>query len=282
MDISIDDFTLFGSRLGSLRLIGANTERGSIWNISNLEIKNPHSTLSASGQWRLSGDQRGIKLNTDLAITDLGKLSSFMGYPDKVQGGSGSVKADIDWLNFPWVFSYEGMAGTADIALKEGVFVHVNSRSARLLELLSLQSLQRILSFNFRPGNEFQNGFPWESISGKFVIDRGVAKTDDLTVSSPVASILLSGDSDLTRKTWNLSADVKPRFDMSGSAVATGFLVNPLVGVSALVTQFLLRNPIERAMTAKYNVRGPWDDPTLIPLDIPVPNPKGQTVEPGG
>jgi hypothetical protein len=64
--------------------------------------------------------------------------------------------------------------------------------------------------------------------------------------------------------------------------VATGFLVNPLIGASALVTQFLLRNPIERAMTAKYHVRGPWDAPTLIPLDIPVPKPQGQNVDPGG
>ena len=281
VDLTIDDFTLFGSRLGSLRLTGANTERGSIWNIDHLEIKNPHATLSANGLWRLKGDSRGIKLKAELAISDLGKLSGFMGYPDKVKAGSGAVNADIDWLNFPWAFSYAGMAGIADIEMKEGIFVHVNSRSARLLELLSLQSLQRILSFNFKPGNEFQNGFPWESISGKFAIDHGVAKTENLTIASPVASILLVGDSDLSRKTWNISADVKPRFDMSGSAVATGFLVNPLVGVSALVTQYLLRNPIERAMTAKYHVRGPWDDPTLIPIDIPAPRPQGLTTDPG-
>jgi uncharacterized protein (TIGR02099 family) len=281
VDLTIDDFTLFGSRLGSLRLTGENTERGSIWNIDHLEIKNPHATLSANGLWRLKGDSRGIKLKSELAIADLGKLSGFMGYPDKVKAGSGTIQADIDWLNFPWAFSYEGMAGTADIEMKEGIFVHVNSRSARLLELLSLQSLQRILSFNFRPSNEFQNGFPWESISGKFVIAQGVAKTENLTISSPVASILLAGDSDLSRKTWNMSADVKPRFDMSGSAVATGFLVNPLVGVSALVTQYLLRNPIERAMTAKYHVRGPWDDPTLIPIDMPAPRQQGMTTDPG-
>ncbi len=281
VDLSIDDFTLFGSRLGSLRLIGANTERGSIWNIDNLQITNPHSTLIANGQWRLKGAARGIKLKAELAISDLGNLSAFMGYPDKVKAGSGNIKADLDWVNFPWAFSYEGMAGTADVDLKEGTFVHVNSRSARLLELLSLQSLQRILSFNFRPGNEFQNGFPWQSISGNFVIDHGVAKTDDLTIASPVASILLAGDSDLSRKTWNMNADVKPRFDMSGSAVATGFLVNPLIGVSALVTQFLLRNPMERAMTAKYHVRGPWDDPTLIPLDLPAPRSEGLTNNPG-
>lgn len=281
VDLNIDDFTLYGSRLGSLNLIGANAQSGSYWNIDKLEIKNPHATLTANGQWRLKGDTRGIKLKADFAISDLGKLSGFMGYPDKVREGSGKIKADIDWVNFPWVFSYSGMSGSANVDLQNGVFEHVNSRSARLLELLSLQSLQRILSFNFRPDNEFKNGFPWQSIKGDFLIEQGVTKTEDLTISSPVATILLVGDSDLARQTWNLNADVKPRFDMSGTAVATGFVVNPLVGVSALVTQFLLRNPIERAMTAKYRVRGPWDDPTLIPIEEPPPRPAGLTNSPG-
>lgn len=281
VDLTIDDFTLFGSRLGNFKLLGANIERGTTWNIENLQVKNPHSTLNASGQWRLQGPTRGLKLNVDLGIDDLGKLSTYMGYPDKVRNGSGTLKGEIDWVNFPWVFSYAGMNGQVEIDLKDGIFEHINSRSARLLELLSLQSLQRILSFNFRPGNEFQNGFPWQSIVGKFLIKQGVTQSDDMTITSPVATILLTGDSDLDRKTWNMNADVKPKFDMSGTALATGFVVNPLVGVSALVTQFLLRNPIERAMTVKYHVRGPWDDPTLIPLDVPAPRQQGLTQHPG-
>ena len=161
------------------------------------------------------------------------------------------------------------MNGKATVNLEKGVFEHVNSRSARLLELLSLQSLQRILSFNFRPGNQFKDGYPWSEITGSFELEQGVASTMNLKVDSPVATISLVGSSDLNQRVWNMDADVKPRFDMSGTAVATGFVVNPLVGVSALVTQFLLRNPIERAMTVKYQVRGPWDDPTLEPLESP-------------
>ena len=267
VDLRIDDFTMFGSRLGALHLSGANVASGEHWKIDSIEVTNPHATLKANGEWRLSGASRGVHLNAELSIEDLGQMTTYMGYPDKVREGSGSIKAEVDWKNFPWMFTYEGMSGTARIDMKNGVFEHVNSRSARLLELLSLQSLQRILSFNFRPSNEFKNGFPWISIDGDFIISQGVASTKDLTIASPVASILLSGNSDLSRKTWNLDADVKPRFDMSGTALATGFVVNPLVGLSALVTQFLLRNPIERAMTAKYHVRGPWDGPTLIPVE---------------
>ncbi len=271
IDLTIDDFTLFGSKLGSLRLVGSNLKRTELWNIEKLDIQSAAAKATATGQWRLKGPTRGVRLNADVVIQDLGRFSSQMGHPDRVKGGSGTIQAQVDWVNFPWVNSYQGLNGSAKVDLKNGVFEHVNSRSARLLELLSLQSLQRILSFNFRPGNEFKDGFPWSALTGGFTFNKGVVNTTDLTVSSPIASILLKGNSDLDKKLWDMEADVRPQFDMSGAALATAFVVNPIAGLSALVSQFLLRNPIEKAMTVKYAVTGPWDDPKLEPRGAPEP-----------
>ncbi len=273
VDLTIEDFTLYGSRLGELRLRGSNAERGERWTIEQLDIKNPFVTFSGKGLWRLKGAARGVRLDTQIEISDLGKLSAFMGYPERVNGGQGTITAQIDWGNFPWVFSYDTMGGTAEINFRNGVFVHVNSRSARLLELLSLQSLQRLFRLDFRPGNEFQDGFPWNEISGKFIINNGDVATKNLLVSSPITEVTLAGSSNLTKKTWDMQANVKPILDMSGAAIATGFAVNPLIGLGALVTQFLLRMPIEHVLTARYAVKGPWDDPQLTPLEDPVPTP---------
>jgi uncharacterized protein YhdP len=271
IDLTIDDFTLYGSQLGRLRLVGANQQRGELWNIEKLDIQSEAAVTTATGQWQLKGPARGVRLNADVVISDLGRLSSQMGHVERVKGGSGKINAQIDWVNFPWVYSYQGLNGSAKVDFKNGVFEHVNSRSARLLELLSLQSLQRILSFNFRPGNEFRDGFPWSAITGGFKFSRGVVQTSDLTINSPIASILLAGNSDLDKKVWDMEADVRPQFDMSGAALATAFVVNPIAGLSALATQFLLRNPIEKAMTVKYAVTGPWDDPKLEPRGAPEP-----------
>ena len=280
VDLTIDDFTLFGSRLGSLRLLGATVRRGENWKIENLEIKNPYASLIATGDWRLSGPSRGVGLDAKVDIQDLGKLSDMMGYPDRVKGGQGRLTGRIDWGDFPWVYRYGGLQGQASIALKDGVFAHVTSRSARLLELLSLQSIQRILSLNFRVGDGFKDGFPWNTIDGNFTIAAGVVTSQDLTVRSPVASVVLTGGSDLDKKVWDMQAEVKPRLDLSGTAVATAFVVNPIAGLSALLGQYVLRNPLEKAMSVQYRVKGPWDDPILEPMEAPAkppapPNPGG-------
>lgn len=271
IDLSIEEFTLFGSPLGTLHLVGANADKGSRWMINALELTNPHAKLTAKGDWVLKGPERGFNLDALLSISNLGKLSDQLGHENRVHDGSGTVKAKIRWLNFPWLFTYTGLNGEVNVDLKEGVFQHVNSRSARLLEVLSLQSLQRILSLNFRTGDEFKDGFPWNSIKGDLTLGQGLANTENLVVRSPIARIALTGGSDLTQKIWNMQADVRPLLDMSGAALATAFVVNPIAGLSALVTQFLLRNPIERAMSAKYEVKGTWDEPELIPVGVPTP-----------
>lgn len=281
IDLTIDDFTLYGSQLGKLRLVGSNQQRGELWNIEKLDLQSAVATTTATGQWRLKGPARGVRLNADVVISDLGQFSTQMGHPERVKGGSGTIQTSIDWVNFPWAYSYQGLHGAAKVDFKNGVFEHVNSRSARLLELLSLQSLQRILSFNFRPGNEFKDGFPWNSLTGSFEFTKGIVDTKDLTITSPIASILLIGKSDLDKKLWDMEADVRPQFDMSGAAVATAFLVNPIAGLSALATQFLLRNPIEKAMTVKYAVTGPWDDPKLEPRGAPEPTAAPNRASPG-
>lgn len=271
IDLTVDDLTLFGSRLGSLHLSGENADRDTRWSISKLELSNSHAKLTAKGSWLLKGPDRGVSLDAQISISNLGKLSDQLGYVNRAAEGVGTIEAKINWINFPWLFTYTGLSGQVNVDLKDGVFQHVNSRSARLLEVLSLQSLQRILSFNFRTGDEFKEGFPWNSIRGDLSLTQGVVNTKDLIIRSPIARIALTGGSDLNLKTWNMEADVRPILDMSGAAVATAFVVNPLAGLSALVTQFLLRSPIERAMSAKYEVKGTWDEPELTPIGTPTP-----------
>lgn len=271
IDLTVDDFTLYGSRLGALHLVGENTDNGTRWSINKLEITNPHAKMTAKGSWLLKGAERGVSLDGQVDVNNLGKLSDQMGYDKRAAEGSGTISAKINWRNFPWVYTYGGLNGQVTVDLKDGVFQHVNSRSARLLEVLSLQSLQRILSFNFRTGDEFKDGFPWNSIRGDLSLTHGIVNTKDLVVRSPIARIALTGGSDLNQKAWDMEADVRPVLDMSGAAVATAFVVNPIAGLSALVSQFVLRNPIERAMSAKYEVKGPWDEPELIPIGVPTP-----------
>ncbi|AWB33529.1 YhdP family protein [Orrella marina] len=226
-------------------------------------LTGPAASLSATGQWRFIQSNPGMNADIELDIKDLGEFMGALGHPGQIRRGKGTVKAQIDWQNFPWFLGYEGMQGKAQIDLSEGIFDHVNSESARVLELLSLQSFNRILNINVNRGETFANGFPWSSIRGNLDINKGQINTADLLIDSPVATIAFNGGANLVSEQLNIRATVRPNLDMSGTAMATGFLLNPVIGLGALVGNYLLRTPLESALSLRYEVRGPWTDPQL-------------------
>ena len=262
LDLEIAELTLYGGRLGRFSLLGANSADNREWQIRRLQIKNPHAEINASGRCRFD-QMPGISLDLDMTIENLGELTKFMGHGEPVRNGRGDVRASIDWAGFPWRFDYAGITGTVNLELAEGVFDGVSSSSARVLEILSLQSFGRLLDRDLNRDETFQQGFPWSSIKGTFDIKEGVVGTQDLAVNSPVATISLTGESSLVDKTWDMRAVVRPNLDLSGAAVATGFIVNPLVGLGALVGQYLLRNPVESALSQRYVVTGTWENPVI-------------------
>ena len=267
LDLAVARFSLYGRSLGELQLSGRNVQRGQRWQLQSLRLSNESAQLEASGNWQLAGPGRGLDMDASMEVSDLGGLMAHLGLPDRVSGGRGKVAGTLAWRDLPWRHRYADLGGALDVSLDRGRFVHVNSRSARLLELLSLQSVQRLARLDFQPGSLLRDGFPFDTIRSRLVLGDGLARTDGVTVNSPVATIVLAGDTNLSAETWNLEAAVVPKLDASGAAIAAGIAVNPLIGLGAFLTQWVLKEPLARALTAQYTVRGTWDEPRLEPAE---------------
>ncbi|MBC2768386.1 YhdP family protein [Pusillimonas minor] len=262
LKLDVRNFTLYGKPLGQLLVAGVNTPEANQWVLNRLAIKNESGELDGTGVWKLSGPDRGLSLDAEVKVVDLGGLLDRLGMADAVSGGNGTVTGKIRWGNMPWRFSRQDISGQLRIDLQKGRFSSVNSRSAKVLELLSFQSMQRLLTFDLNPNGMFREGFPFDSFGGTLAIERGVMTTNNYRVEGPVGNISLGGDVNLVDETLNLQAMVVPNLDMSGAALA-GIAINPIVGVGAFLTQWLLKAPLSRAMTLHYQVTGKWDEPRL-------------------
>ncbi|ARP91212.1 TIGR02099 family protein [Bordetella genomosp. 9] len=270
IDLQADVFKVYGKTLGSLQILGANVERGQRWRLDKLRIANGDESLDATGFWRLSGPQRGLTVDAKAQWNDFGKLLTRLGWPDTAAGGEGSAEGKLTWNDLPWSHSVAGLDGRVSIKMDKGRLIHVNSRTARLLELLSLQSLQRLAKLQTNPANLFRDGFPFDTLRARLDISKGVIRTDDYKIHGPVAAIVLSGNTSIIDETWDLKAVVIPNLDASGAAVLTALAVNPLLGLGAFVTQWLLKQPLAKAMTMQYAVTGTWSDPKITPIEAPL------------
>ena len=265
--LKVDKLRLYGRDVGSLSVVGLNDAREHRWSLEELELASPHATFRGSGVWQLKGPRRGLRLEAKGMFDDLGSYLEQAGFRNLVEGGHGEVTGVVEWRNIPWRFERTGLHGDLKMDLAKGRFVNVGSHSARILELLSLQSVKRLASLNWNPAGLLKQGFPFDTLQGHITMKEGVLHSENYRVTGPVATIVIAGDVDLPQEMLDLYAVVVPNLDVSGAAIAAGIAVNPIVGVGAFLTQWLLKSPMSKAMTVEYRVRGNFDEPDIEAID---------------
>jgi uncharacterized protein (TIGR02099 family) len=267
LDLKVEEFSLYGRKLGKLEVQGTSLQQGRIWQLGKLWLGNAAGSFDATGTWALTGVNRGLTIEAKAQFSNLGAFMDHMGMPGKLSGGVGAIDGSLTWRDLPWTHDLNNIEGKFQASLDNGRLSSVESRSARLLELLSLQSLQRIATLDANPAKAFRDGFPFDTIRGALTLSNGVANIENYKLDSPVATIVLTGDTDIISEQWNMKAVVVPNLDVSGAAVITGLAVNPVIGIGAFLTQWLLKRPLARAMTLEYGVTGTWDDPKLDAIE---------------
>ncbi|MBM3336214.1 MAG: TIGR02099 family protein [Betaproteobacteria bacterium] len=264
LDIVADSFDLRGMKLGRLELAatnGAIVTSGREWRISKLTLTNPDASLRATGRWLLNGSDSQSTLNYELDINDAGRLLDRVGFEKAVKGGKGRMEGDLSWKGSPSAFDFPTLSGHMNLRVNSGQFLKADPGVAKLLSVMSLQSLPRRLTLDFR--DLFTDGFMFDSIASTAAISRGVLKTDTFKMRGVNAVVLIDGTVDLNDETQNLNVVVIPEINAGGASVIYGLAVNPVVGLGSFLAQLFLRNPLSQALSQEYVITGPWKDPVV-------------------
>lgn len=259
LDVRVADFIVGERHLGRLELKARN-ERGS-WNLENVLLQNPDGALKAKGQWKNIGVQR-TRLNFELAATDLGKLLDRLGYAGSIKRGTATLKGDLDWAGAPTDIDYGSLGGQMEVLAEKGQFAKINPGLGKLLGLLSLQSLPRRLSLDFR--DIFSEGFAFDSIDGKLQLKNGVMRTDgNLRIDGPAARVLMKGEADLKQETQDVIVTIQPEVGTTLTVGTALLLAHPVAAAAAAVANKVLQNPLNKIFSFQYHVNGSWNDPKV-------------------
>lgn len=278
LDIVVDDFELRGKRLGRLQIEAVNRVAGEgrdalrEWQLARFSLGMPEAQLSGSGHWTEVGGsfmtvpgaaasaRRRAVLDFRLDVADAGALLGRLGTGRTVRGGKGQLSGQVSWLGSPLTLDYPTLSGQVNVAIDAGQFLKAEPGAARLLSVLSLQSLPRRLVLDFR--DVFQEGFAFDNITGDLVIEQGVARTNNLRMRGVQAVVLMEGQADLARETQDLRVIVVPEIN-AGTASLAYAAINPAVGIGTFLAQVFLRRPLIQAGTREFRVSGSWDDPKV-------------------
>jgi uncharacterized protein YhdP len=264
LDIAAEAVVLKGHDVGKLELLAQ--PNGADWRITKLALTNPAGRVDATGWWRVGREKQTTDVEIQLDTADAGAFLEHFGYPIAVRNAPTKINGNLTWAGAPNDFDYPTLTGTLTLASGMGQFTKIDPGIGKLLGVLSLQSLPRRITLDFR--DIFSEGFAFDDITGSFKIQKGLMHTDDLKLEGPAAQVTLTGDIDLARETQRLDVRVKPALSSTFSAgAAVLFLANPIVGAAVgagtLLAQKLMNNPLDQIFSYDYRVSGSWSDPQV-------------------
>ncbi|MCD6666549.1 MAG: TIGR02099 family protein, partial [Hydrogenophaga sp.] len=190
-------------------------------------------------------------------------LSRF-GRDGVVRGGEGTIEGNIGWVGSPFRLDYPTLSGQMKADIERGQFLKVDPGAAKLLGVLSLQSLPRRLVLDFR--DVFSEGFAFDFIRGDATLAQGVISTNNLQMKGVNAAVLMEGSADIGRETQDLKVVVVPEIN-AGTASLIATAINPAVGLGTFLAQFLLRQPLQSATTQQFHITGGWSDPKVDKIE---------------
>ena len=258
LDVIVDELQLAGNTLGRLELQATPQQRD--WRIERLQLVTPESQLSVDGTWQNWLTQPRVQVNVQLLVNDVGRLLTRLGYPEGVRRGTAKVEGTLAWSGSPQRLDYPTLSGNFVLDAGKGQFLKLEPGIGKLLGILSLQSLPRRITLDFR--DIFSEGLAFDEIVGAIRVMQGVASTDNLRITGPAARINMSGQVDLARETQRLRVRVNPQLSDTLS-VAGALLGGPVVGVAAFIAQKLLKDPLDQIAAYEYDVTGTWADPLV-------------------
>ena len=287
LDVVVDALEMYGKKLGRLQATAVNMGSGTgkaEWRLQQLQLTVPEATFSASGVWgsvssasapvassgaqaparKTAFDGRRTELSFKLDIVDAGTLLARFGMANVVRAGGGKIEGTMGWAGAPLNLDYPTLSGRLNLDIAKGQFLRADPGAARLLGILSLQSLPRRLLLDFR--DVFSDGFEFNYVRGDVTTEQGISRSDNLQMKGALATVLMDGSTDIARETQKIKVLVIPELD-TGAATLLTALANPIAGLYALVASTLLRQPIQDASTQELLVEGTWQAPKVSKMD---------------
>ena len=258
LDIKIDSLEVDGKKVGKLELVSMTSKQNI--NIQKFKIINDKNIFQAEGDWIDWNKNPISNINFSWKISNLGETLNFLGFPNFVKDGEADVSGQLRWPGNPFSFDKTKVEGSFNLDVRKGIVQKVEPGIGRLFGLLTLQSLPRRLSLDFR--DLFGSGFVLDTMNVAVRVNNGIMKTSNFRMDGPAAEVFMSGEINIIKETQDLNLKVTPHISdsLSIAALAGG----PLVGAVAFIAQKILKDPLNKVLTSEYRIIGTWEKPEEV------------------
>jgi uncharacterized protein (TIGR02099 family) len=258
----VADFAIGSLRLGALEVDIQRAQGGLKSKL--LRTESASFTGDYAYDWLVVDNAQLSRLHMKLRSTDVEDTLVKLGYSPLIAAEEGAVTADLLWEGGPGMAIVYESTGTIELAIRNGSITEVDAGGGRILGLVSITTLPRRLSLDFKDLTD--EGLPFDKLSGSFRIDFGNAWTCDLGLEGSVADMGLVGRTGILAQDYDQVAAIRPHVS-NLAPVAGAFIAGPTVGIATLLITQIMKKPLSSIGESYYTLEGSFDDPAIEKVD---------------
>lgn len=246
---------------GQLSVVSRQTPAGT--HFQTLTLDSAAINLTASGDWLEEDGVQHTRFDAEITGGTLEKLTELIGSGGAIKGGKLKGSMQMNWPGSPADVSLAKMEGQLDLEATDGRLENVDEGAGKLLSLVSLNSLQRRLTLDFR--DVVKEGFSFDKMKGRFLVMDGDAYTENFAIDGTSVNIDISGRTGLVARDYDQLVTVTPQVS-STLPIAGAIAGGPAVGAAVYLADKLVGDRFNRLTRVQYQVTGSWDKPVYTKL----------------
>ncbi|TWX72701.1 YhdP family protein [Colwellia sp. C1TZA3] len=225
--------------------------------LKDFTVKRGQNTVAFNAQWQQDNEGSHTRVTGTLVTDNVAREIAQLGYVSIIKDSGVETTYDLDWQGGPHDFATATLNGELSTTFDDGYLADVDDKGVRILSLLSLQSLVRKLSFDFR--DIFSDGMFYSELKGSFLVKDGVAYTDNVEMNGTAGDLTIVGNTNLNNGNLDYRMSYKPNLTSSLPVLAWIATLNPVTFLAGMALDEVITSSVIAEIN--FEVTGNLDDP---------------------
>ncbi|XQW85562.1 YhdP family protein [Thalassotalea piscium] len=227
--------------------------------LNNFIAKRKKNSLNFDLKWQKLGNDYLTNIDGELDLDDVEQELKQLGFASLIKDSGVTTSYNLKWQGAPYQWNVETLNGDINTRLNDGYLADVDDKGLRIFSVLSLQSLVRKLTLDFR--DIFSDGMFYSEINAKAHIKDGVLYTDNAKMKGAAGDLSIKGNTNLVEGNLDYRMSYKPNFSSSLPAIAWIATLNPVTFLGALALDEVLISKVWSEFN--FELTGNINDPNL-------------------
>ncbi|WDE04485.1 TIGR02099 family protein [Thalassomonas viridans] len=231
--------------------------------LKNFVARRDKTRLTLDGRWTHNLDSSATQMSGEFSTKDVEHEIEKLGFASIIKDSGGKVEFTASWPGGPQNYALDELDGDVKVRIDDGYLADVSDKGLRILSVLSLQSLVRKLTLDFR--DIFSDGIFYSEIKGDFHIEQGVLYTDNTMMKGTAGDLAMKGNTRLGEELLDYRMSYKPNLTSSLPVLAWIATLNPVTFLAGIAIDEVFTSKVVSELN--FELTGSITEPDLQLVD---------------